>query len=296
MSSGPASPGLSAACACRRGPARSSCTRPRARRRPLPLLSRSDARPRHRQRQPSAAVRQPRGARLSRPHRSRASLHGPPSPRLRLRRPRERRALAAAIPTTGRVPWWLLDPEAARSRHDAWRIFRAARRVRDAGDRDGRRRDVLLRAALRTAVAAGAARGVEYRPAGRLRGARGGDAARDPRRGRKACRPLIARGRAFARASSIRRSPFSRRAARRCASATACEAIPFDGGRAVALDFDRRTTLRRDDAVVLAVPPWVARDLLPDLDAPDEFRAIVNAHFRVGRRAGQPRSSAWSTA
>ena len=36
-----------------------------------------------------------------------------------------------------------------------------------------------------------------------------------------------------------------------------------------------------DDAVVLAVPPYVARSIIPQLSAPDEFRAIVNAHFRI---------------
>ncbi|MDD5586044.1 MAG: hydroxysqualene dehydroxylase HpnE, partial [Alphaproteobacteria bacterium] len=35
------------------------------------------------------------------------------------------------------------------------------------------------------------------------------------------------------------------------------------------------------DWVVLAVPPWVAQDLIPGLKAPNEFRAIVNAHYRV---------------
>jgi squalene-associated FAD-dependent desaturase len=40
--------------------------------------------------------------------------------------------------------------------------------------------------------------------------------------------------------------------------------------------------LSRSDAVVLAVPPWVAKDLLPSMTAPDDFRAIVNAHFRIG--------------
>ncbi len=37
--------------------------------------------------------------------------------------------------------------------------------------------------------------------------------------------------------------------------------------------------LAPDDAVVLAVPPLIARTLVPDLPTPDEFRAIVNAHF-----------------
>ncbi len=35
------------------------------------------------------------------------------------------------------------------------------------------------------------------------------------------------------------------------------------------------------DAVVLAVPPWAASDLIPGLTVPDDFRAIVNAHFKM---------------
>jgi hydroxysqualene dehydroxylase len=42
------------------------------------------------------------------------------------------------------------------------------------------------------------------------------------------------------------------------------------------------------DAVILAVPPWVAGELVPDLTVPDDFRAIVNAHFRIAPPAGAP--------
>lgn len=35
------------------------------------------------------------------------------------------------------------------------------------------------------------------------------------------------------------------------------------------------------DAAVLAIPPWVASDLLPELVAPSEFQAILNIHFRA---------------
>jgi hypothetical protein len=35
------------------------------------------------------------------------------------------------------------------------------------------------------------------------------------------------------------------------------------------------------DSVVLAVPPWVAVDLLPRLAAPDSFESILNIHFRL---------------
>ena len=40
------------------------------------------------------------------------------------------------------------------------------------------------------------------------------------------------------------------------------------------------------EAVVLAVPPRVAVDLLPRLIAPDAFEAILNIHFRVAADAG----------
>ena len=38
---------------------------------------------------------------------------------------------------------------------------------------------------------------------------------------------------------------------------------------------------RRTMSVILAVPPWVAQEFLPEIAAPDEFRAIVNAHFKI---------------
>ena len=41
-----------------------------------------------------------------------------------------------------------------------------------------------------------------------------------------------------------------------------------------------------DEAVVLAVPPWVAVELVPGLVAPDAFQAIVNLHFRTDAGAG----------
>ncbi|HEY5208891.1 MAG TPA: hydroxysqualene dehydroxylase HpnE [Stellaceae bacterium] len=81
------------------------------------------------------------------------------------------------------------------------------------------------------------------------------------------------------------------------------------GQRGVALRFGRRlrsidenygriATLRFDDgeehlgaadAVVLAVPAAVAPRLLPGIAAPDEFRAILNAHFLVPTMVGGPR-------
>lgn len=58
--------------------------------------------------------------------------------------------------------------------------------------------------------------------------------------------------------------------------------IAFEDGRAAALVLpSRRIALGPDDALILAVPPWVAETLVPDLTVPDEHRAIVNGHFKI---------------
>ncbi|MFY9658910.1 MAG: FAD-dependent oxidoreductase, partial [Methylocystis sp.] len=46
--------------------------------------------------------------------------------------------------------------------------------------------------------------------------------------------------------------------------------------------------LSPSDLIVLAVPPWTASELVPDLVAPNEFRAILNAHFKIAPPPGQP--------
>ena len=53
-------------------------------------------------------------------------------------------------------------------------------------------------------------------------------------------------------------------------------------GRATQLLFaDGEVVLGPDDRVVLAVAPAPAQGLLPEIDAPDDFRAIVNGHFAL---------------
>ena len=47
-------------------------------------------------------------------------------------------------------------------------------------------------------------------------------------------------------------------------------------------------TVGTEDLVILAVPPWAAQDLVPGLEAPDDFRAIVNGHFRIAPPPGAP--------
>ncbi len=44
---------------------------------------------------------------------------------------------------------------------------------------------------------------------------------------------------------------------------------------------DGPVDLAPGDDVVLAVPPWIAAEMLPGLSTPDAFQAILNVHFRV---------------
>jgi hydroxysqualene dehydroxylase len=67
-------------------------------------------------------------------------------------------------------------------------------------------------------------------------------------------------------------------------------AIQFGAGRIEALEFtDETIALEPEDAVILAVPPYIAAALVRELEVPTEFRAIVNAHFRVAPPPRQPR-------
>ena len=66
-------------------------------------------------------------------------------------------------------------------------------------------------------------------------------------------------------------------------------AIATEGDRVVALDWGSGAEpVAPNETVVLAVPPWVARALLPGIDAPDAFHAIVNAHFAIAPPPGAP--------
>jgi squalene-associated FAD-dependent desaturase len=66
-------------------------------------------------------------------------------------------------------------------------------------------------------------------------------------------------------------------------------AITFGGRAAAALEFpDATVPLSSRDMVILAVPPWIAKELVPRLPAPSEFRSIVNAHFKFPAPPGAP--------
>ena len=66
-------------------------------------------------------------------------------------------------------------------------------------------------------------------------------------------------------------------------------AMRLEDDRLTGLTFaDGEESLGQQEQVILAVPPWTAQELLPDLTAPDAFRAIVNAHFKIVPPPGTP--------
>lgn len=191
-------------------------------------------------------------------------------------------------PNRGRVPWWLFDPTRRIPGIGLGDYFQGLRLMRARPDDRvadllppgtiiyRRLWEPLATAALNTEPAQGSA----LLLAQMLRetfGARG-----------DACRPLVPR-------KGLSESLIEP------ALATLSErgVIPRFGRRLRAIEFTdaRATILRFEDgdemlgpgqAVVLAVPPVVASRLVPNLSAPDEFRAILNAHFLVAAPEGTP--------
>ena len=98
--------------------------------------------------------------------------------------------------------------------------------------------------------------------------------------GGRACRPLIARG-----LTEVLIDPALRLLEKRGAEVrlgSQLRSLDLRDGRAHALDFGGdRIALDDGDTAIIAVPPWTAPSLVPGLSAPTQYRAIVNAHFRI---------------
>ena len=105
--------------------------------------------------------------------------------------------------------------------------------------------------------------------------------------GGRACRPLIAREGLAPTLIEPALAYLQQRGAV-VALGRELHAMRFGADRIDALDFGGEVLpLAQEDAVILAVPPYAATALIPGLNAPAEFRAIVNAHFRIEPPAGQ---------
>jgi len=185
-------------------------------------------------------------------------------------------------PSAGRLPWWIVLPSRrvpGTRAVDYLRLLRLAHQAGDASVADTLKRDVLYHrlieplavAALNTPPRAGLARLL-------------GSVVRETLlQGGSACIPAFPR-------DGLSESLVD----------PAIDWLRTRGGdvafarRVVSLDVtaERVTALRTIEgvvpvqAVVLAVPPWVATDLLPGTMAPTKFQAILNIHFRIDADPG----------
>lgn len=191
-------------------------------------------------------------------------------------------------PNAGRLPWWLLDerrrvPGTTPVQYLApLRLMRAgpSDRIGDLMACEGRLYERLwqpvLLAALNTEVPAASAR----LAATILRETLGAGGA--------ACRPVVATGGLSAAFVDPALAYLRARGAEIRFGARLRGIEPAENRAAALLFGDAAIPLGAEDQVVLALPAWIATDLLPGLVAPDEHRSIVNAHFRLAPPAGLP--------
>ena len=142
----------------------------------------------------------------------------------------------------------------------------------------------LLGSALRTARAPPLDRGAQHRARGGGAILAGAVVRETLAAGGKACRPLVARdglGPTFIE-PALRFLGAALRPVRTSVASLGVLRQPV----ASSISARTRLTVGAGDAVILAVPPVVATVLIPGLGAPSEFRAIVNAHFRIDPPAG----------
>lgn len=188
----------------------------------------------------------------------------------------------------GRLPWWTASK---RRRVPGTRLNDYARmaglmrgpagqRVADRIDPAGPVWEKLFEPVLLAALNTDPAEGSAYLTAALLRETVG--------KGGRAMRPLVAEPTLAAAFIDPALAWLGARGAS-VALSRRLRAIGFDGDRVASLDWgDGPQAVAADEAVVLAVPPWVATALVPGLDAPDQFRAIVNGHFAFPAPAGAP--------
>jgi hydroxysqualene dehydroxylase len=181
-------------------------------------------------------------------------------------------------PNRGRIPWWVLFPgrRVARTRLFDYLRLRRFIRIRDDTTvahamRHGwlywRLVEPLTIAALNT------------RPEVALASLLGAVMSESLLRGGRACLPWMPKEGLSEALVDPALATLTKRGATVRFNHRIAE-IRIDNGRVVSLRGPAGPEpIGPGDAVVLAVPPWVAADLLPGLEVPDAFEAILNIHF-----------------
>ncbi|MFE1602481.1 hydroxysqualene dehydroxylase HpnE [Methylobacterium sp. ID0610] len=192
-------------------------------------------------------------------------------------------------PNAGRLPWWVLAAgrrvpgSRARDYLAPLGIFRGAGKAATIGESmacEGLLWNRLWRPVLLAALNTEPSESDAGLAATILRETLGA--------GGRACRPLVAvegLSTAFVEPALA----FLARAGAEIRFGQRVRGLGLAQDRVLTLDFsDGSEVLEPGDRVVMALPAWVAADLLPGLPVPQEHRSIVNAHFAVAPPAGSP--------
>jgi len=183
-------------------------------------------------------------------------------------------------PNRGRLPWWVLSTHRRVPRTRAVDYLRLLHLRSVADDRNVaeavRQGPLYERLVAPLAIAA-----LNTQPDASLARLLGAVVRETLMRGGAACLPRFPR----AGLSTAFVDPALARLAARGAIARLGKrvaALTIADNRATALHLVNETVpLGADESVILAVPPWIATDLLAGLSAPDAFEAILNVHFRL---------------
>jgi squalene-associated FAD-dependent desaturase len=192
-------------------------------------------------------------------------------------------------PNDGFFPWWFFVDGRRVPRTRASDYVRLGKLLRangsdTVGQKVDRQSDVyrkllypVLLAALNCDPAEGSARLATAVITGTL--ARGG----------RACRPLFA-PQGLGPALVDPAVEFIRKNGGEVRFDNAVRAFEFEDDRVRSLQFAEDTLrLGPKDRVILAVPGWVARTLVPRLTVPTDYRAIFNLHFKIAPPANAPK-------
>ena len=191
-------------------------------------------------------------------------------------------------PNAGRLPWWILSSRRRVPDTRAWSYFSAFRFVTagaDAAVTDCVGGTGVLFERFWKPLAVGALNTPARSGAARLLWS----VLRETfARGEAACRPRIAKT-GLSAAFVDPALKFLRQRGARVRFGRRLRRISYTSRRANGLEFGSgRIELRDGGAVVLAVPPPAAAELVPGLSVPGRTHAIVNAHFRLSEPAGMP--------
>jgi squalene-associated FAD-dependent desaturase len=179
-------------------------------------------------------------------------------------------------PNAGRLPWWILStarrvPDTRASDYLAFARLAGAQRIGDIIPTEGALWDRLIAPLMISALNTPAADGSAELAGAIIREtlAKGGHAC-IPR----IAEPSLAAAFVDPALAWLDLHGAEVRLGRRL------RALESDGGRLAKLTFADSEEIV-EGPVVLAVPSWVAADLLPGLSVPTEQHSILNAHFRI---------------